>query len=164
VPADFPPIPFHLLAADAPPPGTSLGDVGYRRTVARSIAPYEIAVGWGGDPQATWRSWLGALGRERTRTACSTVHELLCFAQNDSALRRKIEPHQRVIERDFAAMVAELQGLRILTRDEVRRLQPVIRVELIDERGDQSNRLPDPKTLLAKPQHGTDRLRGDSRR
>jgi hypothetical protein len=141
-------MPFHLLEANAPPAESILGDVGHRRTVARSISRRALAVGWGGDPQAAWRTWLRALGRERTRAACAQVHALNVYCRRDDGLRRRIEPEQRAIERHFAAMVAELRGLRILTRDEAQRAQPVICVELIDERGHQSRRLPDPRTLL----------------
>jgi hypothetical protein len=149
VPADLPAAPlYELHVANLSATGADLAKVIHRRQLVREAASHRVDVGWGGDVQDAVRVWLVALGGARTATACARKSELTLRSVDESALRGEIAPVQRTVERDFTAMVAELHGLRVLTRDEARGARPAIRVELVDYRGDQSQPLPEPAALL----------------
>jgi hypothetical protein len=103
------------------------------------------------DARAALCAWLVANGGARTRLACERDHARSVNWSNAGALQRAVASGRNEVEHDFAAMVCELLQRKRLLRDDAKTARPNLRVVLDDERGDTSQPLPKPESLLAAP-------------
>jgi hypothetical protein len=94
-------------------------------------------------------AWLCAFGGKATRAACARTWTHDVPWSNAADLRRLVARDQDPIARDFEAMVRELLRSRALLRDDAKTAKPNVFVVLHDLRGDTSEALPQPDSLLA---------------
>ena len=91
-----------------------------------------------------------AHGGRATRLACVAPHEQTVRWSNAAGLRRVVQWHRRLIERDFAAMVRELRQQRLLLAEDAKAAQPNIELCVHDDRGRSRAPLPEPAMLLER--------------
>jgi hypothetical protein len=149
VPAGFPPIPWYQLddvvAVDEAQVSRS---VSFRRRdhVCKDLG--RLSRVWRVDAHAAQLVWLIDCGGVQTRAACERDHALTTFCSSATALQRLVVREQDVVERDFAAMVRELQRQKRLLDGDAKTAQPNLRVDLHDRRGNPGRPLPEPESLL----------------
>jgi hypothetical protein len=146
---DFPPTPCYVLDADAATgPVTILGPVAFQRAEHRNWRNARVAVPTA-DRRAALVCWLGRFSGKATRAACEHrwVHDV--GWSNAASLRRLVAKDQDVLEREFAAMVRELQRRGDLLASDAKAAKPNVLVVLHDRRHNKSDALPEPDSLVA---------------
>jgi len=156
VPAGFPePRIWTLDRSDALAEGRAL------RLVACTRRPLHEARILGFDlpcePQDCWRRWLRSFGGPCTADACRRPEPLHRRWSGPERLRNTCVAEQHRLARSFAAMVAELLQAGRLTADEAQAARPAFTVRLDDRRGDRSEDLPEPESLIEPDRAGSQR-------
>ena len=151
MPAGFPPVWWYELDKVNESVAMAKSAAFTRRQLVDRSDCWQMWQWVGTDAHAARIAWLTAFGGKATQTACAHrwIHDVNW--SNAAALRLLVAKDQSQIARDFDAMLRELAARHALLRDDVKSARPNVRVVLHDARGDTSQPLPEPESLLAPP-------------